>query len=94
MDLKIPYSKLKNKKDAYEIVKKNITAESIAKWKVTADLNYDDANHVISAKGKGFKLEISFHDDGAQVGTDLSLLLRPFKGKILEGLEKQLSRIV
>lgn len=94
MDKTIQYDKTSNKEEAYEAVKKAITPETIAKFKVSADLNYKDADKKILAKGKGFELKIDFMDDQLSIDLSLSFMLKPFKTKIIEGLEKQLVRIV
>lgn len=94
MDKKIPYSKTQNKDEAYGAVKTAITPETIEKFKVSADLDYQDANKKITAKGKGFDLTIDFMEDSLGLDLSLSFMLKPFKSKIIEGLEKQLTRIV
>lgn len=94
MDKAVSYQKCNNANEAYQEVKKAITPETIEKFKVSAELDYDDASRQVKASGKGFELMINFTDTEAQVQLSLSLMLRPFKSKILEGLEKQLKRIV
>lgn len=94
MDKKVPYKKASSKEEAYETVKSAITPETIEKFKVNANLDYRDAEKKISAKGKGFDLDIDFLDDGVELELSLSFMLKPFKTKILEGLEKQLVRLV
>ncbi|MBJ00672.1 MAG: hypothetical protein CME67_05520 [Halobacteriovoraceae bacterium] len=94
MDKTIQYDKTANKDEAYEAVKKAITPETIAKFKVSADLDYRDGDKKILAKGKGFELKIDFMEDQLGIDLSLSFMLKPFKPKIIEGLEKQLVRIV
>ena len=94
MDKKINYQKTASKDEAYEAVKSAVTPETIEKFKVSADLSYIDAQKKITASGKGFDLRIDFMDDGVELDLSLSFMLKPFKSKILEGLEKQLVRIV
>ncbi len=94
MAIKASYNKVEDKAAAYQAVKEFITPETLEKWKVKADVNYDDGNQEIHAKGKGFELNINFLDTEAQAELKLSMLLRPLKGKIEENLEKQLKRVV
>ena len=93
MDLAIKYNKADDAQAAYANVKKAITPETIAKFKVKADLSYKE-NEQISASGKGFDLYFDFKPDEVQVTLKLGLLFKAFKGTILEGVEKQLSRVV
>ena len=58
---KIHYSKTKDAASAFNLVKENITPETMAKYKVNADFNYDDKNNLISAKGSGFNLKMNFY---------------------------------
>lgn len=92
MDLKVSYNKNATKEEAYEAVKGAITPELLAKFQVKAKIDYKD--DLICAKGKGFKLDLGFSDDACSVKIDLSFLLKPLKGKVLEGIEKQLNRII
>ncbi len=94
MDKKINYNKTQNKDEAYGAVKTAITPETIEKFKVSADLDYIDEKKKITAKGEGFDLTIDFMEDSVGLDLSLSFMLKPFKAKILEGLEKQLTRIV
>lgn len=92
MDLSIPYSNTTNKEDAFSKAKEAITPEMLAKFQVKAEITYDD--YSVKAKGKGFELELAFNDEAVGVSLNLSLMLRAFKGKVLEGLEKQIKRVV
>ena len=94
MSINVKYSKVQDKQAAYVAVKDFITPDMIAKWKVTADVNYDDNKQIVHAKGKGFELNISFLDTEAQATLKLSFILKPLKGKITESIEKQLKRVV
>lgn len=93
MELKVPYSKITDKKDGYEQAKKLIP-EVVQKFGVTADVKNDDANSSLTAKGSGFEAKIEFKDTEAVVNVDLGFLLKPFKGKILETIEKQIKKVV
>ncbi|AUN98180.1 hypothetical protein DOM21_10335 [Bacteriovorax stolpii] len=92
MSLKIDYNNLTNSADAYEKVKKLITPEYIEKFQVKADIKYDDAGKKVTAKGSGFTLELCFFDKHCDVDLDLSFLLKPLKGKILEKIEGQIKK--
>lgn len=92
--MKINYDKVTTKEEAYTAAKAAITPELIDRFKVKAEINYDDANSIVSAKGKGFALNISFYDTECEIDLDLSFMLKPIKSKILEGIEKQVKRIV
>lgn len=91
---KINYSKVADASSAFALVKENITPDTMAKYKVKADFNYDEKNKVIHAKGSGFNLKMNFLADHAVIDLELSFLLKAFKQKIMESLEKQISRIV
>lgn len=94
MSLKVNYSKVNDKAEAYKAVKEHITPELISKFKVNADIDYKDNEKKITAVGKGFELNIELLDSSVEATIKLSLLLRPLKGKILEGIEKQLKKVV
>jgi hypothetical protein len=93
MELKVPYSQITDKKQGYEQAKK-IIPEVIQKFGVTADVRNDDENTSLSAKGSGFEAKIEFRESEAVVNVDLGFLLKPFKGKILETIEKQIKKVV
>lgn len=93
-DLNIQYSKVQDKDEAFQKVKAAITPETVERFKVKADFDYDDSSREIKAKGKGFELWMNFSENEAHVKLKLSMLLKPFHGKIMEGLEKQLKRVI
>lgn len=93
MELKIPYSQITDKKQGYDQAKKLIP-EVIAKFGVSADVKNDDAATTLIAKGSGFEAKIQFNDTEAVVNIDLGFLLKPFKGKILDTIEKQIKKVV
>lgn len=93
MELKVPYAQITDKGHGYEQAKK-IIPEVIQKFGVNAQINYDDAHTTLRAKGSGFDAKIAFNETEAVVKLDLGLLLKPFKGKILETIEKQIKKIV
>lgn len=92
MSLKINYNNFTNANDAYAKAKTLITPEYIEKFQVKADINCDDAQKKLSAKGTGFKLDICFLDQHCDVDLDLSFLLKPLKSKILEMVEGQIKK--
>ena len=91
-DLKVPYSKLASKEEAYKEACNLITPEYIAKWKIKADISYDEPNTRLKATGKGFTLELAFTETQAEVSCDLSFMLKPFKKSVLETIENKLKR--
>lgn len=93
MELKVPYAQITDKKQGYEQAKQLIP-EVISKFGVSADVKNDDANTTLSAKGSGFEAKIEFRETEAIVNVDLGFLLKPFKGKILETIEKQIKKVV
>ena len=94
MDLDVEYEKVGDVDEAWIAVKANITPELMARFKVKADITYKESSKEIVAKGKGFELSINLLDDKAIGKIKLSLLLRPLKSKIIQGIEKQLKRVV
>ena len=93
MELKVPYSQITDKKQGYDQAKKLIP-DVIQKFGVSADVKNDDANTTLSAKGSGFEAKIEFKETEAIVNVDLGFLLKPFKGKILDTIEKQIKKVV
>ena len=93
MDLKIPYAQVTDKSQAFEGTKK-LLPSLLNKFGVTAQVEADDVLFSLKAKGSGFEAQIHFHETEAEVRLNLGLLLKPFKGKILETLEKQIKKIV
>ncbi len=66
----------------------------MAKFNVKANISYDKDSGKIVATGKGFTLSLEFFEKDCKVGLDLSLMLRAFKGKILEGVKSKLEKTV
>jgi hypothetical protein len=92
MSVKIDYNNITNSDDAYKKVKALITPEYIQKFQVKADITYDDVGKKVTAKGSGFKLDLCFFDQHCDLDLDLSFLLKPLKGKILEKIEGQIKK--
>ncbi len=93
MELRVPYSQISDKKQGYEQAKKLIP-EVISKFGVSAEIKNDDANTSFTAKGSGFEAKIEFKESEAIINLNLGFLLKPFKGKILETIEKQIKKVV
>lgn len=93
MSLSVNYSIAQSADEAYELAKAQITPEYVAKFNVPADITYP-GNHTINAKGKGFELTLKFEEDRCLVDLDLSFLLKPVKGKVLETVENKLKKTV
>ena len=94
MDFSVDYNQAANKEDAFDRVQEKITPDYIAKFKVTADVNYKKADSHIVAEGKGFTLTMDFSEKSVAVALKLSLVLRPFKKTILGTIEEKLKRAV
>ena len=92
MDLSVEYSNAQDREAAYAAVKEAVTPELLAKFQVKAEIEYL-ADEII-AKGKGFGLSLKFTDKSCDAKLELSFLLKPLKGRVLEGIEKQLKRVV
>ncbi len=90
MSLRIDYQKANGAQEAYELVKKNLTADVIAKFNVKADLVYDDKKREMQAKGKGFTLLMTFAEKEMDVDLDVSFFLVAMKGIVLSKVEKML----
>ena len=93
MSLKVKYSVAQSAEEAYNLARAQITPEYVAKFNVPADITYPGSN-VISAKGKGFELVLTFEEDQCLVDIDLSFFLKPVKGKVLETVENKLKKTV
>ena len=93
MELKVPYVQITDKKQGFDAAKKLIP-DVIEKFGVKATVVNDDAAHVINAKGTGFSAKIEFREKEAVFTLDLGMLLKPFKGKIAETIEKQIKKVV
>lgn len=92
--MKIPYTKCKNAQEAYTEVQKNLTSDFLQKFNVNAQMQFDDQKKVITAKGSGFELNGHCQEDGVDLKLDLSLLLKPFKNKVLSYIEHQLKKFL
>ncbi len=93
MDLKVSYNQTSNKAEAYQAARNQITPEYIAKWNMKADISYNEPDSIV-AEGKGFTLSLNFTDSAVEVTCKLSLMLKPFKGKVLDTVENKLKKHV
>lgn len=93
MDLKVPYTNITDKNSAYKKACELIP-EVIAKFGVKADVDRNDADCLMKAKGSGFEAKIHFLENEAQVSVDLGFLLKPFKAKILDTIEHQIKKVI
>ena len=91
MDLEIKYNQLQDKTDVYAKIQEEVGG-MLEKFQVKADLEF--LTDEIKAKGKGFDLNLKTLEDRCTVDIKLSFLLKPLKGQILGGLEKQLKKIL
>jgi len=94
MKWSIDYNNCANAEEAYEKVKKSITAELISKFKVKADIDYTDLDKIFEAKGKGFNLKACFGEKQVDVDLSLSMFLKPVGKKVKEVLHKEMTKVV
>lgn len=94
MSDEIAYKKNKDAVSAFQSVKKSITPATLARFQVEAKVDYDEQALKIKAQGKGFELKFDFKDHALALDIELSLLLRPLKGKILTMLKRELESVV
>ena len=93
-DLSFDYNKVTNIDEAFESIKSFVTPENIARFKVKAEINYDQAGNKMIAQGKGFTMTVTFTDSRVDVDLKLSLVLRPLRKKILATIEKEFAKLV
>ncbi len=93
MEIKVPYANISDKKQGFDAASKLIP-EVIEKFGVKADVNSDAASSTIVAKGSGFEAKIVFGEKEAVLNLELGFLLKPFKSKIVETIEKQIKKVV
>jgi hypothetical protein len=92
--MRIRYKNTKDKNEAYKKAKKIINKKYLAKWNLAVEVNCDDDLDKISADGKGFEMEIKFHDTHCKVELKLSFLLRAFQSKIETIIKEELEKNV
>ena len=91
--MRIDYDKSSNAKEALANVKANISEEHLEKMQVKAEIT-DNGSDLLEAKGKGFDFTVNFHDNYLEMDLSLSFMLKPFKGKILGYLEKEVKKVI
>lgn len=94
MDIKIPYKKCKDEDSAFKKVKERLTEEYFERFKVKGKVKADAKKKVIVASGTGFTFTLSFKEKEAQGELELSLLLKPFRSKIVPVVEKNLKEVL
>ena len=94
MKWSLNYNKCMDSKQAYEKAKQSITAETIEKFKVKADVSYEDDNQQFKAKGKGFDLCANFGETKVDIELNLSFLLKPVGNKVKAILEKEFTKVI
>lgn len=94
MSLILKYKTVSSAAQAFELVKNHLTPDTLSKFKVSAQIEYNESLKIIEAKGKGFSLNVHFYEDQAKVDLDLSFLFRAAKGAILSKIEKMFQAIL
>jgi hypothetical protein len=94
MGLKVQYNKVEDPKDAYNLVKKNLDPQEWQAFGIEASITCQDRQRLICAEGSGFKLQIKFQQNEADLDLELSLLLKAFKKKIMQMIEQRLGEII
>ena len=92
MGTKVKYKQVKTKDEAFKKVKAFITPEYLEKFQMKIDLDFDEIGKIAKASGNGFTLLIKFYEDYCETDLDLSFLLKPLRGKIMEKVQSQLER--
>ncbi len=91
--MRIDYVKSGNATEALENVKTNISEEHLEKMQVKADIT-DNGSDLLEAKGKGFDLTVKFYENYLDLDLNLSFMLKPFKGKIVGYLEREVKKVI
>ena len=92
--MKIAYFQSNSAEEAYKKAKSKITPEYLSEAKVKGEIKYDDRSFSISSAGKGFSLTLVFKDSYVEGDLKLGLLLKAFRKKIIQELEKRLKETV
>lgn len=93
-NLTIDYKKTSSSDSAYEAVKKHLMENGLGGFEDNVNLEYNDKKKLIHAEGKGFELNAVFAETCLEIDLDLAFLLRPFQGKILQGLGDELKKVI
>ena len=87
----IPYGKSKTAEEAYSIVREKVP-EVLSKWKITADITWEDSSRQVSAKGKGFAMDMKFEEGQVLAEVTLSFPLSVMKKTILPALKGEFEK--
>lgn len=92
--MKIRYNTAKNINEAFEKVQRFVTPALFQKYNINPRVDYQKDINRIVATGQGFEFKINFYEQDLEFDLDVGLLLRPFKGKILEKIENEIKGLV
>jgi len=90
MELKIAYSKFKNREEAYQYVSTRLKEQGLSGLPIQVEFQFKDTEKVIEANGKGLKLVAHFEDQQLLIKIELGLLYRAFQNRVGDLVEKQL----
>lgn len=91
---KYEYSKEMSAEEAYNEVKRIINEDLLKKFSIKGKIDHNDSKQTIAVDGKGFGLNMQFSSGYLEYDLKLSLMLKPLKGKVVEGLEAQLKKVL
>jgi hypothetical protein len=94
MSFSVSYNKVNDPSEAFNLVQGTVEHGMLKKFKVNADVDYDESSKKVKAKGKGFELDIAFFEDKATVDLHLGLLLKPMRSKIEAIIKKEFEDIL
>ncbi len=88
------YTKTTGREEAFPAAKLRITPQLLEKFKVNAEIDYDDDTYKILGEGKGFNIIISFDENDVELELRLSFFLKPLSKTIMKMLEKEILRVI
>ena len=86
-----PYCQCQTPEEAYSVVKEKVP-KALSKWNIKADIDWDDSSRQVTAKGKGFKMEMNFEEGQLVTEMDFSFPLSMLKKTIIPSLEGELKK--
>ena len=89
MKLEIPYKNVTNKEDAFKKLQGLLHPDTFAQYGLKCDVNSNENSCRADASGKGFDVDLECLDDKAVFKISLSFMLKPFKNKILDTIERK-----
>lgn len=95
--LNLKYQHCTNADDAFQVVASTLEASKeklVAQIKQKVQISYQQDTKQIFLLGSGFTLQVSFLPQQLEGDLELSLLLRPFRSKIIQAIEKEISKVV